>query len=455
MSPPRTQTPQKPPRRSRRPPRKSTNSTSSNNHLSEEVDASAETDSNKQPIQPMHILRRGESGAMFNIAPATDSDTHSPHTPPRPRSMYEGSTSNQKSFNCATPITNHESRKPPKPRGHRQSSTASPTPSINGTPISAPRRGSAAPTDINGTPVKAYAGPTFHASPAASSLPMPKFFSKSVPNVDKTKSLKTMLEQENHEPSSGSEGSPSLENAQPNPGPPFKEDSPLDIFFRADREAKSRNASTPNMSIDGNSQAPHMKSLGRPKYHGHNSSAGNIFPLEMDGASPEDASGSATPLNSTRTSNQPLPIKQVSPESTQVNLEEQCRAQAVALKKLLFSPRPQIAPDASAGQRPPSSKLRKEILAPRSPTESISTPELPATPTPSRMQKNDANLPYGHKSPLNGYNSPSFSTAPLSTPKKGNDSVYHDERSTTRSIENDLRRILKLDVPGGDALTGH
>lgn len=96
------------------------------------------------------------------------------------------------------------------------------------------------PNRTNETPIRAYAGPTFHASPAASSLPMPKYFSKSVPNVDKTSSLKTMMEQEAPDTTSGSEESPSQEISQPAHDHRAREESPLDIFFRADREAKAK-----------------------------------------------------------------------------------------------------------------------------------------------------------------------------------------------------------------------
>ena len=100
------------------------------------------------------------------------------------------------------------------------------------------------------TPAKstAYAGPTFHASPAASSLPIPKIFSKSVPAATSQSSLQARLEKEDDDTSNKSE-SPPQETAYPSiassatsadPAVTQNTDSPLDFFFKADREEKSK-----------------------------------------------------------------------------------------------------------------------------------------------------------------------------------------------------------------------
>ena len=90
---------------------------------------------------------------------------------------------------------------------------------------------------VDVTPVKpAYAGPTFHASPAASALPMPKFLSKSVPDPNAGQGLEALVEKE--EAACGHEtraidprhGNLSAKAVQ----------SPLEIFFKADREEKAR-----------------------------------------------------------------------------------------------------------------------------------------------------------------------------------------------------------------------
>jgi hypothetical protein len=75
------------------------------------------------------------------------------------------------------------------------------------------------------SPGKAYAGPGFHHSPAPSSLPVPKFFSKSVP-ARRTPGLQAMMED-----SESTDGSQS-------PSPRL--DNPLEQLFKADREEKAR-----------------------------------------------------------------------------------------------------------------------------------------------------------------------------------------------------------------------
>ena len=90
-------------------------------------------------------------------------------------------------------------------------------------------------------PASAYAGPTFHASPAPSSLPMPKFLS----------SRSTAPDGHTNAPSHFSDGyesgsSSSSADAVPSPSravmqlQPGRENSPLDFFFQADREERAR-----------------------------------------------------------------------------------------------------------------------------------------------------------------------------------------------------------------------
>jgi hypothetical protein len=89
------------------------------------------------------------------------------------------------------------------------------------------------------TPAKpaAYAGPTFHASPAASNLPMPKFASKSVPPVSSSSSLQAKLDAES---TNLNVPSPRLESTALS-----RERSPLDIFFNADRQERAVKTSSP------------------------------------------------------------------------------------------------------------------------------------------------------------------------------------------------------------------
>ena len=79
---------------------------------------------------------------------------------------------------------------------------------------------------VQSTPTKAYAGPNFHSSPAPSSLPVPSWFSKSVPATPTTgKSLQAVLQ------ITEAKLSQSLEEPE----------SHLQMLFRVDKEEKARN----------------------------------------------------------------------------------------------------------------------------------------------------------------------------------------------------------------------
>ncbi|KAH0609810.1 uncharacterized protein H6S33_012356 [Morchella sextelata] len=73
--------------------------------------------------------------------------------------------------------------------------------------------------------MKAYAGPTFHHSPAPSALPMPKFFSKSVPGTPAGTSLQAMMESDASDTNSNTAESTSTEQEQ----------SHLELLFNAAR----------------------------------------------------------------------------------------------------------------------------------------------------------------------------------------------------------------------------
>ena len=362
------------------------------------------------------------------------------------------------------------------------------------------------PSRPNETPVKAYAGATFHASPAPSSLPMPKFMSKSVPNVDKTSSLKSMMELEVVDTTSESDSSLFLDNSRPTQDRQAREDSPLDIFFQADRDAKNKAKAQIGSPTVSNSLR--SESQNNVRHHSRqltDSSLGGIFALEIDGTAAEisDRKDSEEPKT-------PAPKAMREPDYR----DEQRKAQTEELKKLLYSPKPSrstssspcsgtltkdsgsfssknhprggspgFAPDptskeqqrhavllalaqkqisgigtnvGSVPQRPPSSHLRKEMSIPSSP--GVQPLELPATPTPSRLQKTPTSS-NGHAQPPQNSYAPPCSSIPLAfTPQSkppGRFQINSSQKSVdAKSMEEDLRRILKLDVLGGDDVAG-
>ncbi|MCJ1458600.1 hypothetical protein MMC28_008973 [Mycoblastus sanguinarius] len=508
--------PHKNSRRSRRPPRKSAGPTLSQTPDTQiAANLSEDTNPDRLRDQPIRILRRGDPDTASNIISAIPVEITHPTTPPRPRSMYEDFTNNQHAGNESAPEISQKKNNP-RSKGRKLNRPTSPMPGFNGTPS---RPQSLTPGRANETPVKAYAGPTFHASPAASSLPIPKFFSKSVPNVDQTSSLKTMMEQETSGTASESDGSPFLENAQPTQDHRAREESPLDIFFRADREAKAKGGTGSAIKAS----AGDIRDLGIPPYrnnarhhsrHPTDSSIGGIFPLEMDGVAPEPLTSPEPTPNAIDSTNGEVPAHYFSPSLNEVDREEQRRkAQTLALKKLLYSPRPQrpassplsgssisvqsngsSAPaqqhgspsrnrsklsgsvyqlesdegskdqrqatllalaekqiQTRVGQRQPSSNLCKDSTLSQSPGNA-NLPKLPATPTPSRAHNPSATSK--SNALRQAYESPHTPFHPSTKPSGGLDVTSSRSLLNAKSMEDDLRRILKLEVLGNDSVTG-
>jgi hypothetical protein len=143
----------------------------------------------------------------------------------------------------------------------------------------------APPIPISSTPAKnqgAYAGPTFHASPAPSALPIPKFLSRSVP-------AKSRMDPPTPPPedSSDSNGSPSPLGASPSrasiPIPSRNHDSPLDLLFKADRAERAKHFNGSPASNNFFSTAHSARPL-----HYKQDSYGSLnapFPIELDGES--------------------------------------------------------------------------------------------------------------------------------------------------------------------------
>jgi hypothetical protein len=139
-----------------------------------------------------------------------------------------------------------------------------------------------------GTPVKvqgAYAGPTFHASPAPSALPVPKFLSRSVPAKTRVAPPSPPTPPPEDESDSGSSPTPSPSRA-PIPVPSRQKDSPLDLLFKAHRAEKSRAGGGSPASVSFSS-SHQPASNGRPPHFKQDSfgSLNGPFPFELDGDS--------------------------------------------------------------------------------------------------------------------------------------------------------------------------
>lgn len=496
-----------PPRGSRRRPRKSADTLPAQiSSVINDTDVSVDPGPPREPDQPIRILHRNASDAAPDVSVVGNLELPNPITPRRTSSMHDGFSYAQYQGNQSAPDISQRRKRGRKSNGGITTASGTPRLDPNASPVPAPPQPLFTPSRPNATPAKAYAGPTFHASPAASSLPIPKFFSRSVPNVDKTSSLNSMMEQEAVDTTSESDSPPSLGNNRSTPDHQAREDSPLDIFFQADRDAKAKaQARFRSPAVSNGLRSDSQNDVRHHSRQPTDSSLGGMFPLEMDGA------GAETP--SIKTDNEPnIPAPKT---MTDTDYRDELRkAQTLELKKLLYSPKPQhsessspcsgtisnspgspspriaprggspgLAPESkskdqqrhavllalahkqisgtgtnmvSTPQRAPSSKLRKEVLVPSSP--GLQTPELPATPTQSRLEKASTPTSNYARQQQNGYASaytpfPSAFTPPTKPPEGFQNTPSRCSRDA-KSIEEDLRRVLKLDVLGAEDVSG-
>jgi hypothetical protein len=182
-------------------------------------------------------------------------------------------------------FSSEESQLPQGPRIPKKHTQSHSQPSVERifSPSGALTDNESAPRPITATPAKnqgAYAGPTFHASPAPSALPIPKFLSRSVP-------AKTRMDPPTPPPEESSEsgGSPSPLGASPSRAPiavpPRNEQSPLDLLFNADRAERAKHMH----GSPGSSNLFNSANLPRPQNFKHESygSLNAPFPIELDG----------------------------------------------------------------------------------------------------------------------------------------------------------------------------
>jgi hypothetical protein len=198
-------------------------------------------------------------------------------------------------------LSSEELPTPSRPRAARRhiQSQASPTRNVSSTSVS-----HAALTDSenpSATPAKAqaaYAGPTFHASPAASALPIPKFLSRSVP-AQSGMGIPNPLEDGSDSASPPSPSPPSPTRASI-PIPHKHENSALDMLFKADRDERQRVGSGTPGSV-GFANLPHLGSpLNVGRHHTKQdsySSSNAMFPIELDAENSNGRHASPPPVS--------------------------------------------------------------------------------------------------------------------------------------------------------------
>ncbi|KAL4868498.1 hypothetical protein BDV12DRAFT_101688 [Aspergillus spectabilis] len=182
-----------------------------------------------------------------------------------------------------------------------------------------------------------YAGPTFHASPAPSALPIPSFFSKSFPDSD----LAPTLEQDSDsfDIDADVEITPSKPKSRPLVPQGEREPTPLDFLFKAAVESrKCEPQRSPKPTSRVQSPQTDSKAIQRRKF---DSDTNGMFPLEMGSSDlhhsqigPSFAPSYKDRMNALRSASSPSPALQ--------DLDEDERkAKTAALKSLLLNPPPQ------------------------------------------------------------------------------------------------------------------
>jgi hypothetical protein len=341
----------------------------------------------------------------------------------------------------------NKKRRPRKPKDKnspdRLNATASDSATSRPSPVPSPTR-QTTPTKVATTPGKAYAGPTFHHSPAPSSLPVPKFFSKSVPSR-RTAGLQAMMEEDDSATTDESQASsPALDN-------------PLELLFKAHREEKARFSRQSTDSSDSDST---------PDLFGR-----DIFGMDPESpirtvsntprssiARPGVERYATDPMFSMDSLNASLPSSPV--QSTPRHRDDAERlAKSAALRQLLFQ-QPGVCPFQPQAQSPYQMPSPSPSPSPAGRSQFTVSPQ--GSPVHQRYQArpmiNSSRPPKAPQFRMPPSNS--NPRAPLQNPanvSRGQfDKIFENKSAglpcTTESrdfsdMENSLRRILKLDPP--------
>jgi hypothetical protein len=268
---------------------------------------------------------------------------------------------------------------------------------------------------LPGTPAKerAYAQSTFQASPAASALPVPKFFgSRSVPNTNAPSSLQARMDGEKT-PEESQESSPEPDIVSPIKQSHGQSQTPLDVFFMADKAEKERKSSPAlhNMSPDlavrpppaSEPRNPFMTSKPSPFSRGISDAEGPMI-------SPKTVPQNQRPAQPYRAHSSPGGVANSPNQQTSSNEQS-----TQALKDLLFN---------NINNNPSSTPPRTHQRAPSNPNgidECHATPSPnqhrsalgPTTPTPVKYSQDQYSLHYGNRNL-----SPMFQAARNETPPR-------------------------------------
>lgn len=256
---------------------------------------------------------------------------------------------------------------------------------------SSPTRG------VLNTPTKAYAGPNFHSSPNPASLPVPSWFSKSVPATPSAgSSLQAMLEL------SEETLSHSLEEPE----------SHLQKLFRADKEEKAKRAS----GFASMPTLPTLASVQRRPSPDSSDSFPDVFTMDTEKRVPPSP---PAPINV-----RPQTLFHSSQQLPKLQTDIEARKQADALR--FFLNQPGVSPVEAAknvNQRP------------------LNQPAAPSTPANRRPSPQHAS----HSAPRAQYHTPS--KKPTTQPTFNSDRQPHFIMTAPRAPKNNQSGVPQTPSP--------
>ena len=366
------------------------------------------TSSSQNPLNPHHLNMQAHAqnsqSEMNNPVPPT--------TPPRtPRRENQYQTQPPNPTNSAAPENGSKQKSRNKNRPKNVMTSPAVTRNDRNTPPLTGAQSAGMPSSsvkpINTPSTAAYAGPTFHASPAPSALPIPSFYSKSVPESPGVKGLKTLKD------NSSSGESPTPPAAAPSNNQFQREESPLDVFFKADREEKARARSASSTHAAATTAGPFQPPSGSPRTsqtppatnsqnrarqsQANRVSASGMFAMELDGPSgsgipygPAFSTPYSERINAAKSTNVPSRSLEQTSQNSQQSIDR-----SEALKAYLFSG--QSLP-AAAPVKPQSVPGTAPVLTPNKSTSYLNTTVaeggLRNNVFPPRSQQ--SNYPYAH-----------------------------------------------------------
>lgn len=348
--------------------------------------------------------------ASENDATATASILHeSPQTP-----VKNGSASSARSNNPPNSQTNKSrSRTKSKPKP-----STSPEAAADAQQNTPQRAASMSTTK----PSMAFAGATFHASPAPSALPMPSFFTKSTESPAPRPAMDSIQQQPSPPATDPELPTPNRTASASRPN-----GSPLDFMFRAHREEKERERRGSSLS-----QKPAMHSGPSP----FQSPAQQSAPREFSSV-PHTRNSLNRQMSAGRIGSEELDGERGLPMGPAFSTPYQDRIRAARASQ----PRPNPAQPKSPQQPRDAESLEDKTEALKKFLFSGGFPNAPQ-PEQTRMPTNNFSPPQQPNPMVGSYPPASYQSMPAAQQQRPS-----ERPNDIRAMENDLRRILKLN-PG-------